>query len=87
VAPEASLVADFNLDGNLDVACATSIDDSYLFYGDGKGNFGSSIPIQDAINFQGGFTIAAGDLNNGKAPDLAIPIEVKGKVAILLNTQ
>jgi len=87
VAPEACVVADFNLDGKLDVACATSIDDSYLFYGDGKGNFGSSIPIHDAINFQGGFSIAAGDFNNDKAPDLAIPIQIKGKVAILLNAK
>jgi hypothetical protein len=87
VAPEACVVADFNLDGHLDVACATSIDDSYLFYGDGKGNFGSSIPIHDAINFQGGFSIAAGDFNNDKAPDLAIPIEAKGRVAILLNAK
>jgi hypothetical protein len=87
VAPEACVVADFNLDGNLDVACATSIDDSYMFYGDGKGNFGPSIPIHDAINFQGGFSIAAGDFNNDQAPDLAIPIELKGKVAIMLNTK
>ena len=87
VAPEACVVADFNLDGKLDVACATSIDDSYLFYGDGKGNFGSSIPIHDAINFQGGYGIAAGDFNNDKAPDLAIPIQIKGKVAIMINTQ
>jgi hypothetical protein len=85
--PEACVVADFNLDGNLDVACATSIDDSYLFYGDGKGKFGPSIPIHDAINFQGGFSIAAGDFNNDKAPDLAIPIQIKGKVAIMLNTK
>ena len=87
VAPEACVVADFNLDGNLDVACSTSIDDSYLFYGKGDGKFGPSIPIHDAINFQGGFSIAAGDFNNDDAPDLAIPIEEYGKVAILLNTQ
>jgi hypothetical protein len=87
VAPEACVVADFNLDGHLDVACATSIDDSYLFYGNGKGNFGPSIPIHDAIKFQGGHSIAAGDFNNDKAPDLAIPIQAYGKVAIMLNTQ
>jgi hypothetical protein len=87
VAPESCVVADFNLDGHLDVACATSIDDSYLFYGNGKGNFGPSIPIHDAIKFQGGHSIAAGDFNNDKAPDLAIPIQAYGKVAIMLNTQ
>jgi len=85
--PEACVAADFNLDGNLDVACATNIDDSYFFYGDGTGNFGPAIPINDTINFNGGYSIAAGDFNNDKAPDLAIPIELNGKVAILLNAQ
>ena len=86
-APEACAAADFNLDGNLDVACATNSEDSYFFYGDGTGKFGPAIPINDAINFNGGYSIAAGDFNNDKAPDLAIPIELKGKVAIMLNTQ
>jgi hypothetical protein len=87
VAPMACVVADFNLDHKLDVACATNIDDSYLFYGKGDGKFGPSIPINDTIKFQGGFSIATGDFNNDKAPDLAIPIQNKSKVAILLNTQ
>jgi FG-GAP-like repeat len=87
VGPMACTVADFNLDSNLDVACATSIDDSYLFYGKGNGKFGKSIPIHGAINFQGGYSIAAGDFNNDQAPDLAIPIQSKGKVAILLNAK
>ncbi len=86
-APFACVVADFNLDGKLDVACATSIDDSYFFYGKGNGKFGPSIPIDNTINFQGGFSIAAGDFNNDQAPDLAIPIQDKGKVAIMLNTK
>jgi len=85
--PEACVAADFNVDGNLDVACATNIDDSYFFYGDGTGKFGPAIPINDTINFNGGYSIAAGDFNNDKAPDLAIPIELKGKVAIMLNTR
>jgi hypothetical protein len=87
VAPMACVVADFNLDNKLDVACATNIDDSYLFYGKGKGKFGPSIPIDDTIHFQGGFSIASGDFKNHGAPDLAIPIELKGKVAIMLNTK
>ncbi len=86
-APEACVVADFNLDGNLDVACATNINDSYFFYGDGTGKFGPAIPINDTINFNGGYSIAAGDFDHNGAPDLAIPIELKGKVAVLLNTQ
>jgi hypothetical protein len=87
LAPEACVVADFNLDNKLDVACATNIDDSYMFYGDGKGEFGPSIPINDTIKFQGGFGIAAGDFDHDQAPDLAIPIQNDGKVAIMLNTQ
>jgi hypothetical protein len=87
VAPSACVVADFNLDGKLDVACATNIDDSYFFYGDGTGSFGAVNPINDTINNQGGFSIAAGDFNNDGAPDLAIPIQNDGKVAIMLNTK
>jgi hypothetical protein len=85
--PEACVAADFNLDGNLDVACATNLGDSYFFYGDGTGKFGPAIPINDTINFNGGFSIAAADFNNDGAPDLAIPIELKNHVAIMLNTQ
>jgi len=83
----ACTVADFNLDGKLDVACSASIDDSYFFYGKGNGTFGTAIAIADTIKNQGGFSIAAGDFNHDGAPDLAIPIEEFGKVAILLNTQ
>jgi hypothetical protein len=86
-APEACVAADFNLDGNLDVACATNSEDSYFFYGDGTGKFGPAIPINDSINFNGGYSIAAADFNNDGAPDLAIPIELKGKIAIMLNTK
>jgi len=85
--PTACAVADFNLNGKLDVACSASIDDSYLFYGKGDGTFGLAIAIADTIKTQGGYSIASGDFNHDGAPDLAIPIENYGKVAILLNTQ
>ena len=85
--PEACTVADFNLDGKLDVACAPGGNDSYVFYGKGNGKFGPGIEITTAIDHQGGFSIASGDFNNDHAPDLAIPIEEYGKVAILLNTK
>jgi hypothetical protein len=85
--PKECAVADFNLDGKLDVACSANIEDSYFFYGKGDGTFGTAIATADTIKNQGGFSIASGDFNNDKAPDLAIPIEQYGKVAILLNTQ
>jgi hypothetical protein len=85
--PEACTVADFNLDGSLDVACAAAANDAYFFYGNGDGKFGSGIEIKNAINHQGGFGIASGDFNNDSAPDLAIPIEEYEKVAILLNSK
>ena len=86
-APESCVAADFNLDGKLDVACATNTVSSYFFYGKGNGKFGPSIPINDTIKTDGGFSIAAGDFNNDNAPDLAIPIQDHGKVAVMLNTK
>jgi len=85
--PDACTVADFNLDGKLDVACAPEGNDAYVFYGKGNGTFGPGIEITTAIDHQGGFSIASGDFNHDGAPDLAIPIEEYGKVAILLNTK
>ena len=86
---EAVTVADFNLDGILDVATSASIGDGSLYYGKGDGTFKSAVPIHNSIgNFQdSGPSIATGDFNHDGAPDLAIPIEYDGKVAILLNTQ
>ncbi len=86
---EALTVADFNLDGKLDVAVAAQAGNSAFMYGKGNGTFGSPVPIKDAYgnNNYGGFSIASGDFNNDGAPDLAIPIENAGKVAIMLNAQ
>jgi hypothetical protein len=89
-AAEALVVADFNLDGKLDVAVAGHIGDSSLYYGKGDGTFKPAVRIHNSIgNFQNsGPSIAAGDFVTGnKAPDLAIPIELSGKVAIMINTQ
>jgi hypothetical protein len=86
-APSACTVADFNLDGKLDVACVANLNDAYFFYRKCDGTFGSGIEIKETINHQGGFGIASGDFDHDQAPDLAIPIQNDGKVAILLNTK
>ncbi len=86
-APEACVVADFNLDNKLDVACVPNTDDSYFFYGDGKGGFGPAHPFNETIDFHGGMSIAVGDFNHDEAPDLAIPIWDKGKVAVMINAK
>ena len=85
--PVACAIADFNLDGIFDVACTPQIDDAYVFYGNGDGTFQPGVQINDAIKNQGGFSIASGDFNNDGAPDLAIPIQDYGKIAIMLNTK
>jgi hypothetical protein len=86
-APLACVVADFNLDNNLDVACVADYGKAYLFYGDGKGGFPKQIGFNETIGNVGGFSLAVGDFNNDKVPDLAIPLERKGKVAIMLNAK
>ena len=53
----------------------------------GKGGFGPPVRIKDQIDGGSVFSLAAGDFDNNGAPDLAIPIEDKGKVAIMLNTK
>jgi hypothetical protein len=85
---EAVVVADFNLDGHLDAAVAAHIDNSALIYGKGDGTFGPPVVIKDEIGTDGGYSIASGNFITGdQAPDLAIPIQDDGKVAILLNTK
>jgi FG-GAP-like repeat len=77
------VIADFNLDGRLDLAASNQDGNSALLYGNGKGGFGPPVRIQDQTDGGSVFSIAAGDFNHDGAADLAIPIEDKGKVAIL----
>ena len=87
-AVEAVVVADFNLDGHLDAAVVAHIDNSALIYGNGDGSFGAPVAIVDTgKDHNGGYDLAAGDFNSDSAPDLAIPIELDGKVAIMLNAK
>jgi hypothetical protein len=79
-APQAVVVADFNLDGHIDAAVATNMDNSYFYYGKGDGTFGLTIPIKDTIEFKGGFSIAAGNFITGnKAPTSPSPSRTTAK--------
>jgi FG-GAP-like repeat len=88
---DALVIADFDLNGKLDIAAVNKFGEAALLYGNGNGTFQSAIPIHDGVGSNSAFSIAAGDFNNDGAPDLAVPIEItgkpRGKVAILLNTQ
>lgn len=84
--PAACVVADFNLDGNLD-GLRGKYRRRLLLLRQRKEPIRDAIPINDTIKNQGGFSIAAGDFDNDQAADLAVPIRNYGKVAILLNTK
>jgi hypothetical protein len=83
--PFAVVVADFNLDGNPDIATVLQGGNSALFYGKGGGKFGKPIPIK--LRNGGGYAIATGDFDKNHAPDLAIADDNTAQVAILLNSQ
>ena len=87
---EAALViADFNLDGNPDIAFDLAngipVANSGLLYGNGDGTFQGLIAINPNAN--GSSSLVVGDFDGDGAPDLAMPIAAKSKVAVILNTQ
>jgi hypothetical protein len=84
--PEAVVVADFNLDGNPDIAAVIDNGEGgvALFYGDGNGNF--QPPVH--VNVQSHLSLAAGDFDKNGAPDLAVPaVGIPDAVGVLLNRQ
>jgi hypothetical protein len=81
------VIADFNLDGKLDLAASNQDGNSALFYGKGDGTFKAAVPIHDEIKFDGAFGLTVGDFNHDQAPDLAFVMYFKPKVAIMINTQ
>jgi hypothetical protein len=83
----AVVIADFNLDGRLDLAASNQDGNSALFYGKGDGTFKAAVPIHDEIKFDGAISLTVGDFNNDKSPDLAFAMYFKNKVAVMINTQ
>ena len=83
--PFAVVIADFNLDGNLDVAGVNIGQKMVLYYGKGNGKFDNPVPIY--IWLGGGYSLTAGDFNNDGAPDLAVVPDGTDYISVLLNTQ
>jgi hypothetical protein len=82
--PLGVIVADFNRDGNPDVAVVVSQGDPALLYGNGDGTFQRGIPIE--VKNGSGHKLVAGDFNKDGAPDLAIDISITG-IAVLINSR
>jgi hypothetical protein len=83
--PYAVVIADFNLDGNLDVVGVDYSQKMVLYYGKGNGKFDNAVPIY--IWRLGGYSLTTGDFNNDHAPDLAVVVDLANYVSVLLNTQ
>lgn len=83
--PQAVIVADFNMDGNPDIATVLFQGNSGLFYGRGDGTFKKVIPI--TMRNGGGNGLATGDFNKDGTPDLAIVDKSLGAIALFINLQ
>jgi hypothetical protein len=86
--PYAVVIADFNGDGNPDIAVVLGGWRTLaLFYGKGNGTFGRAVPIKLESDAAGD-AITSGAYDRDQPPDLAIAISVSGRggqVAVLLN--
>jgi hypothetical protein len=78
-ATQGEAVADFNLDGNADIAIAGC---ACLLYGNGDGTFQAAA----ALNEFGGYSLVAGDFDNNNAADVAFADFSLNSVAVLLNS-
>jgi FG-GAP-like repeat len=85
-APYQAVVADFNHDGNPDIA--VTLYDIYdggplIFYGNGDGTFQPAVAA--VTPGPGGQSLVTGDFNRDGAPDLAVSVFGSGQVGVVLN--
>ena len=82
--------ADFDGDGNLDVAMATQLASFNLYIGKGDGTFQAPVNIPfPRVGVTGSWSLAAGDFNGDGKPDLAVAnagMNGEGRIYIYLNT-
>ena len=85
--PAGMAIADFNRDGNFDVAVAnTGSNNVSLLYGNGDGTLKPGVNL----TFSPGslpIWVASGDFNGDGAPDAAVVLDYANRIAVLLNTQ
>jgi hypothetical protein len=84
-APDAVVVADFNLDGNPDIIYLPQIGNPGLMYGNGNGTFQS--PVAVSTIGAGGSSLAVGDFNQDGAPDFAVSLADKSSAVVFINAQ
>ncbi|MCX7895853.1 MAG: VCBS repeat-containing protein [Thermoanaerobaculum sp.] len=90
-------VADFDGDGNLDIAIACHFKPSYVLYGDGKGGFSRWVELPRANKAVTSRALAVADFNKDGRPDIVLLAELdidlgtsqaitSGLVNVVLNT-
>ncbi|HET6261789.1 MAG TPA: S-layer homology domain-containing protein, partial [Chloroflexia bacterium] len=76
-------VADFNLDGNRDLAVANVPNNVAVLLGNGSGGFG---PINNFAAGSGPKAVAVGDFNRDNKPDLAVTNNSGDSLSVLMNS-
>lgn len=85
VDPRAIVTADFNMDGNLDLAIA-NFQSNTVSIVPGTGDISQLGSVQDFSSFNNPIALATGDFNNDCRPDLAVLNAGNETLSVLLNT-